>query len=58
MIAESLSNHLAEADSHVFRRVMGIDVQIAPCRDPEIEQAVPGKQGEEVVENANAGFNV
>ena len=43
LVAQCLAQGLAEADAHVFNRVVLVDVQIAFGRDRKIERSVLGK---------------
>ena len=49
---------LAENDAHVFHGVVLVHVQVAACRDLQVETAVAGEKLEHVIEEANAGGNL
>src|SRR5206468_3450542 len=55
LVAERLTQRLAEADADVLDGVMGVHVQVALGLDVEIDEAVARQQVEHVVEEADAG---
>ena len=54
-IAQRLAQGLAEANPHVFHRVVLIDMEIAGSLDAQIESGMFGQQDEHVIEEPDAG---
>ena len=55
LVAERLIKRLAQRNAHVFHRVVLIHIEIAVALQLQIEGAVPRKQLQHVIEEANAG---
>ena len=54
LIAQRLIKAATKTDPDVFDRVVMINVQIADRFDLQIEESVPSKQGEHMIEETNA----
>ena len=55
LVAQRLPQCLAQADAHVFDRVVLIDVQVALRSDRQVAGRVLGQQRQHVIEEADAG---
>jgi len=58
LVANSLREGLADGDSHIFHRVVAVDVQVADSFDLEVKCAVAGDLVEHVVEETDAGIEL
>ena len=58
LIAQSFTDRAAETNSHVFHRVVMIDVKIPVCFHSQVEQPMPREERQHVVEEADAGTDV
>ena len=58
LVAERLGQRLAQHDAHILGGVVEVDVQVALGAHVQVEQRVPGKRGQHVVEEADAGRDV
>jgi len=51
--AKRLREGLAQADPDVLHQVVIVDVRVAAARDRQVEESVPGRQGQHVVQEGD-----
>jgi len=57
LVAERPRKCLSQHDPTILDRVVRVHVQITPAVEVQIHDGMPGKQGQHVVEERNAGFD-